>query len=82
LLLLLVGLDLVLFLAAFWVVTFSVLFVLDGAESPVVGEAAQPAAVHCGHPAGEVFILFLYTLVNWIWQGGGQLVDRYAITEV
>jgi hypothetical protein len=32
-----------------------VLFVIDGAELPVIGEAAQPAAVHCGHPAGEFF---------------------------
>ena len=31
------------------------LFVLDDAELPIVGEAAQPAAVHCGYPAGEVY---------------------------
>jgi hypothetical protein len=34
----------------------SVLLVLDGAELSIVGEAAEPAAVHCGHPAGEVSI--------------------------
>jgi hypothetical protein len=32
-----------------------VLFVLDDAELPIVGEAAQPTAVHCGYPAGEVY---------------------------
>jgi hypothetical protein len=31
------------------------LFLLDGAELPIVGEAAQPAAVHRGYPAGKVY---------------------------
>ena len=31
------------------------LFLLDGAELSIVSETAQPAAVHCGHPAGEVY---------------------------
>jgi len=31
------------------------LFVLDDAELPIVGEAAQPVVVHYGYPAGEVY---------------------------
>jgi len=31
------------------------LFLLDVAELSVVSETTQPAAVHCGHPAGEVY---------------------------
>lgn len=31
------------------------LFLLDGAELPIVGETAQPTAVHCRYPAGEVY---------------------------
>jgi hypothetical protein len=31
------------------------LFLLDGAELSIVSETAQPAAVHCGYPTGEVY---------------------------